>query len=1085
MGIISRNVSKYTTTGSVLKTNVVNYKRVATIILTLVLTIFAGLALFTSTSVNRSQADGLADVPCGISGDLGWNTTYNSPINMLWGKADEATNGGKKFTMQEAYGNVISWSTFNGTRNPSEMDKIMGRGAGSVDASQRAHLLIGCPMRAIITFFDNILLGISNLISDVAAIFVSAAVDPEFICQDRQNSSGAMCVNLLAILAGSGDSGNKSGIIGNLYSGIYLNLSILAFMGVAIYMIYIGLFKRQFTKALGGLATAVLIFGGGILLMENPIMIAQAPMRVATTVGGCIVMGVNGISCMDSNAGNPNQAPISNSECYADDNMVKNDISRGLALMAKMSACKVWKAFVFEPWVAGQYGVGYHELDTGGSGTKAGPLFTKNSSLNYWQNISTNLYSDDGSLAGMCNSSSTSYSYSNIALYQLDLMTSLHGCGNGKYRSNATITTNQRVWADWSYVMDAMSASFSSKPTGGHGPGALGNLDYIYYSWIGTYGHNRLMIAVVAIVAACCGGIVLTVTACYAILYLFISILLMAFAPLFFLFGIVPGQGKKIFLGWVEQVVGNILKYVASVLWLMVALELYSSILDSINMGMGAMLVFTIIITMALFMYRGEFIKMLGVANFGGTQFSNRLGDKLNLKKNGLGRNLGAMAAGFGAGFIAGDGQHETLDKSNLWKAGEVHDGKVVSRFAAMKHNASEKNKVRAANLGHRLTGAKDTSKFSLGQQLKRGNGILAQAARSYDRIEDSRRRQVAGQLGEVDKNLTKAQLNSQTELMDNLTKAGVDVNEAKNMVNMSAEERAAAMDSKILESKNNELKTAQNVKNSEQNVKDINEADSKHQNIKSQIETSKHLTRAAKTGTVMSLTKAEKQKVQEYYERTHSKGTFDNASKDSLSMTMQQMAAETRSNVVNTVKSDRTLNNTYKNVGVDVNNDSITEAQMFENISNSYDKADTSIIEQSVQADQQLEKDSAAAEQAKVNTAMLTETNNTTVQSLNNIERMKDVNDANIAKINSNSLGYNVKARTLTSVNDTVEASKKVLDYSQASQTERKNNHNIVNVTDYNPQLIRNTNRGVINRTAHNVGQAINNTKKRFFKKS
>ena len=51
----------------------------------------------------------------------------------------------------------------------------------------------------------------------------------------------------------------------------------------------------------------------------------------------------------------------------------------------------------------------------------------------------------------------------------------------------------------------------------------------------------------------------------------------MVFAPVFLLFAIHPGRGKKIFLGWLETVLGYIMKYFAIGLLMIIMLAVYQA----------------------------------------------------------------------------------------------------------------------------------------------------------------------------------------------------------------------------------------------------------------------------------------------------------------------------------------------------------------------------------------------------------------------------------------------------------------------------------------------------------------------------
>lgn len=754
--------------------------------LLVLLTFGAGLS-------HRSDA-AIADLFCG--NDLGLNTSWRPVFDFDRAASTRNTGGTAKMSLQDVYGSTLNWTTYNGTHYPKRLDygdngpkkNILGvseknaakdRLATDIQtASESSHQTIFCLGNSVMAMLSGTILGTAGAISNFTAFFATKAVDPSFICQDPQNTAGDVCINLLAVIGGDGGAGDDGGIIGRLYSGLYLGLVAITFACVGLWAAWTGLAKRKLTAALSGIGIAFLIFGAGVILMNAPLLLAEAPMRIGTSLGGCAVMGINGVNCLDSSASNPNGDPGSNTECYADDSK-EVDISRSLALISKQLTCQTWKSFVFEPWVVGQFGASYNELNSGGAGKTAGPLFQQsNGTLDYWKDIKVSLYASDGNITSLCADTNTKYQYSNLAIYQLNLMSDIHACDKN-YHRDWSIKTDKQVYSDWVYVIDAMSQAYKND-----------NLKSMYQMWSGRMGFNRLSVAVMALIASIGGQAVLITTAALAIMYLFIGVLLIAFAPLFFLIGIIPGQGKKIFLGWVEKIVSSILKYFGCVLWMEVTLELYGAVLGNSNPTLGGTLIFVIIVTMAMWMYRDEFLKMIGKANFGGVQFSNKMEDTMKRMAHRTGDHLKARAAGAAAGMIAGDGKHETYDKSKKHHAGDTVDGHRLNAVSAFAMNAAEHNKVRAKNLGHRVKGAHNQAKWSSMQDLKRGNGIVANAARAYDQTMDARRRAAAKKAQKAKDKISEARSQVEQQLLGQ----GYDEKEIQRYAAMDPAERAAAI---------------------------------------------------------------------------------------------------------------------------------------------------------------------------------------------------------------------------------------------------------------------------------------------------
>src|SRR5690606_36295454 len=96
-------------------------------------------------------------------------------------------------------------------------------------------------------------------------------------------------------------------------------------------------------------------------------------------------------------------------------------------------------------------------------------------------------------------------------------------------------------------------------------------------------GMHKTGIALLALFTSGLGGFILIVVSIFALIYYFSSVLLMAFAPIFLLLGVHPGRGKKLLFGWLEKVISNVVKYIISAVFLIVAIALYGAILGNSN----------------------------------------------------------------------------------------------------------------------------------------------------------------------------------------------------------------------------------------------------------------------------------------------------------------------------------------------------------------------------------------------------------------------------------------------------------------------------------------------------------------------
>lgn len=684
------------------------------------------IASIGTLAIGDAHAAFADDVACGTE-SIGTGTdpkTINSPLN------GQQSNDHSKMTIQAIYSNVIGWTTYNGTLNPNKPDatinsedesknKIATQGYFE-DGSIASHTGKSCMNRSALTGIANMILSAANGVSSLSALFITKAVDPNFICQDREAAKAGDCINLLGTIAGTGEKGDDGGIIGRLYSGLYKGLAFLAFTIVAVWAAWTGLAKRKFTKALTGVFGAVIVFGVGIIMMANPLLIAQLPMRVGTTLGGCVVMALTGKNCTNIGEATGSSQPDDHTECYADSH--KNvSWTAASSLLAEQTQCLTWRAFVLDPWAIGQFGWGYDQLDTGNGPVLKNENINKDGRLDYWKNIKVSTYSQNGNPYAMCDTDNQ-YSYSNIALYQLDLMSDKHDCGT-QYHSGEQITIGYddddpihgQAYTDWVYIIDAMAAHLDD-------PTHSNNWDI----WTGKYGMTRIGLAVTSLVAALMATVPTLIIAAWSIVYLFVGILLTAFAPLFFLIGIEPGWGRDIFKGWLSKIAENTLRYLMSLLLLLIGMILYGAGV-SINVAnaespmimFGAKFVYVLVVTLFLVMYRKTITGMITVKK--GTWFSNTISSRLAPIAERIGWDAKNSAVATAAGFAYAPGLDDHKPGKNKVT---VLTQAAVNRIASAKRMYDYSKAVNITrkpynSINRQVTTTKETRTLKAEQQRK------------------------------------------------------------------------------------------------------------------------------------------------------------------------------------------------------------------------------------------------------------------------------------------------------------------------------------------------------------------------------
>jgi hypothetical protein len=541
------------------------------------------------------------------------------------------------WTLQEAYGNGTVFVNYEGEGPGPEKQLVIDKSPentfkpGNYEAVEEklngARTEAGCFLPGIATSAANVGMLLAGSMTNLVQAFVVFAFDSNIICEDPANPTG-VCLNLLKVVGGTGNTGD-GGIIGILTGSIYMPLLVIMVTVTAFWIGYKGLVQRKLREAMFGAIWVCLSVIFGLALLLNPALLAKAPMAVSNSVASCVIGSFNGQNCMDSSTGTES---LQTDSFSTSSDKICRSIAPGASLDAQMSmtvnslSCSIWKAFVLEPYAQGSFGTSFGKLDISDPDTKkliekAGidpNVFCVNlGSSESLESFTGERAVFDKDTGKVCN----------LLAYQMFLKTNASTTGSATppsgtidsrwYNLIVTTANDEGLWEQWAPSM--------------------------------TNSMHKNATAVLANVTSLAGGVVLIIIAFFALLYYLTSVILMAFAPLFFLFGVHPGRGKKILLGWLEKVVSNVLKYLASAIFLIVAVAFYAAILGSAT-SPALTFLFVVVMSFALGMYRKEIIELIGKASMGGEQLSSKFADSLKDRAQGVG---GLALAGAGSGLGA------------------------------------------------------------------------------------------------------------------------------------------------------------------------------------------------------------------------------------------------------------------------------------------------------------------------------------------------------------------------------------------------------------------------------------------------
>ena len=478
-------------------------------------------------------------------------------------------------------------------------------------------------------FIPNGIMSISGGVVNLINTSISGLIGEDFM------------VGGLAKIVGGSTEDNTGGLIETFVNSLYMPLIVIIVILATITVVYQGLVQMKMREALNNLIWMALAFIIGLALMYNPQMLAGAPQKATSTITTCVLGALNGQNCLTGEVEAP--SALTGKECKS---YSKTDSSEGnnADLMVNGMTCTIWKTFILEPWAEEQFGAPYNKLYTRSSDIdqNGGSLWsglTEDTPADLYCVNMMGIRSIDESLEKgiLMNSGDNNSKVCNVALYQLYLKTemtdpSFHQ-GDGYNENLVSPDKGDSYDQRWYDIIIPMASS---------------------PSWTNWSGQGRMFARLgssfVGLIAVIAASIALITLSILGAAYKIIGVVLMAFAPLFFLLAIEPSRGRKMFLGWLETLVSSILKYFTVTMLIVVALVLYAGLLA--NTTGVASLITVIILTVTLGMYRKEIIDIIGASNMGGKRLSNRFGKVLDKRAKGVKEKSRAVAGGMVGGAV-------------------------------------------------------------------------------------------------------------------------------------------------------------------------------------------------------------------------------------------------------------------------------------------------------------------------------------------------------------------------------------------------------------------------------------------------
>jgi len=375
----------------------------------------------------------------------------------------------------------------------------------------------------------------------------------------------------------------------------------------ALWVAWTGLVKKRSSQAVQGVIWTLFAIAAAFVFFNNPTGVARETNNVINYVGESISARI-----MQVGAGSGGGA---SDLCYLN---TEYTVSKSLQDAGwpntkedagwRIAQCSIWKTFIYNPWAVGTFGTDAN----------------KNMNDTFEGVMPLRMPGHDPN--------------STLAAVWLDL---------NVFNHNDALTPG-KVQADYEGKKEA-NLNFLK---------AIANPDGEYRGMWPVFSGNdwttRMSTAFIALVAAIVGAFPVIV---FSLMLLFLQlsfVFMMLIAPLFLTLGIYPGFGRRVALGWVELVLANAIKRIATFLMLGILLAIFNGIMQASDSWLVQVFLISAV-GIGMLIYRGRLLGLLTQFDLNGMG-TNGLGSEWKRGAGGAAGVVqqGASTYGGGGSFLAG-----------------------------------------------------------------------------------------------------------------------------------------------------------------------------------------------------------------------------------------------------------------------------------------------------------------------------------------------------------------------------------------------------------------------------------------------
>ena len=354
--------------------------------------------------------------------------------------------------------------------------------------------------------------------------------------------------------------GGSNGLFTVLSNGVFMPLISIAFLFLAVWLFVTAGVKGRAREGFISLATSLLMLVIAFVMILNPMAAVTLPSKIVLFGQSFIAAASNstlakGEGICETNVGDAQKlVTLPSGEQTLQPNTAGELEKIGKTASAAVG-CRLWESLLLKPWSEGQFGVEYTDL----WGKGAVPPGSSGKELG---NVNSDMTGDAEVPLG------DGASVKNWAIYHISTMTNAHSLTE---QPDAVPSVAGGVNTDWWRIVDALSNYQEEDKTVDPGIGEpvtyktpkKNPVSPYWDTWVGNSAYSRVSIAFMSIVYALIMSVLPLLTAGTVVALKISLTLFVGVAPVFLLFGLVPGKGQDLFRSWLELTINTILKILA------------------------------------------------------------------------------------------------------------------------------------------------------------------------------------------------------------------------------------------------------------------------------------------------------------------------------------------------------------------------------------------------------------------------------------------------------------------------------------------------------------------------------------------